>query len=242
MKTQKGHFSRLIFGTNKLPENAILFAGILYPKEKIQHILALFEHAEKLSDFQPVLSYRVRIKKAEWLLCFGVYGGTSALEITNILGDGGVKSIVFVGWAGARKTVPVGAVCLPITICSLDGIVRLDSSHSTNIAPSVNLLKKLKKTLPNARHVSNVTLPGLGNLHGIAKVERASLRHDTVDTELSVVVHFARKSKVSAAGVLIVTDSIKEHKETINPNSTFTQIDRYNILEDAVKTIVNSDI
>ena len=82
-----GYFTRMVFGTDRLPKDVLLFAGMLYPKKEINSILRLFDSSKKLSDFQPVLSYEVKKKNKKYLLCFGAYGGTSALEITNILSE-----------------------------------------------------------------------------------------------------------------------------------------------------------
>ncbi len=231
-----GYFSKIVFSTEKLPENVILFAGMLYPQKHIRSILGLFDSSTKLSNFQPVLSYIVTKKGNEWLLCFGAYGGTSALEITNLLADGGAKNIYFIGWAGSTH-VPVGTINIPRKVKCIDGITRIDSPKADFTKPSDELLQKVSNKLSgNAILGTHVTIPGL--LHRIAFIDKELKKYDTLDTELSVVLHFSRKAKINAVGILIVIDSSKSHKEPINPDMKFSLKTRYVILVDVVRRII----
>jgi purine-nucleoside phosphorylase len=217
-----------------------MFAGMRYPDSKIKSVLKIFDSYKKLSDFVIVISYEAVKDNEKWLLCFGGYAGADSLEIVNVLADGGVKNIYFIGWAGAqRENVSIGDFNLPNKIRCLDGLTNLDNQQVEHIKPNLELLNKVKDKLSfkNKFIGTHVSVPGV--IHGIDWVKNESVKYDSVDTALSVVVYFSNKLAIKSVGILIITDSPKNHKEPINIDLNFTNITRFNIVDKIVKDIVS---
>ncbi len=232
------YFTKLVFGKTNLPKEAFIFAGSFYPKSEFKKIFGLFDSVEKLSDFPPALFYEAKRKNKRYLLCFGAYGGSNTLEIVNLLSGGKVKNIYFFGWAGTYKMIDVGMINIPKKVRALDGICGLDKKNLKFSQPSKELLYSIK--INDSFSGTHCTIPALGVLHGIKKIDTEAKDYDSIDIELSVVLHFAKKEKMNAIGVLIITDSPKNHKEIINPDANFNNKTRYEILMKALLEFFNS--
>lgn len=229
-------FTKLVFGKKSLPKNALLLGGDSFPRKEIKKILALFDSAQKICESQPILSYEVKRKNKKYLLCFGAYGGTRTLEIINLLTGGGVKNIYFLGWAATYKMIDIATVNIPKKVRALDGICRLDSKNLKFAKPSKELLSSI--SIRNSFSGTHCTIPALGVLHGIHHIDREAENYETIDTELSVVLHFAKKQNINAIGILIITDSPKNHKESINPDINFNKKGRYETLRQTLTDLL----
>jgi purine-nucleoside phosphorylase len=149
----------------------------------------------------------------KFLLVFNVYGAAMMLEVLNLLSDGGVKSVFFVGSAGARS-LDVGTIVVPTEVVDRAGVVQVATSGKDVVRPPEAESESVEKALMEKswgfakRRV--VSVPAV--LHGIDHIMNyMQAREDSEihEMELSTFYHFAKKIGLHAYALIYVSDNEK---------------------------------
>jgi len=206
-----GDLSKAVFGRRRLPPRCILYGGAYVPSRK-DVVRALFGKWSRLTGSWVKYAYAESQGK-EYLVVFNVYGGPIALDVLQLLRDGGCKNVFFIGSMYA-KDLPVGTLVIPVRIVDLTGLVAVDSDRTSVVELDSSLLSQLRKALDEQeiayeeREIASV--PAV--LHGIDCVtEYVAKNKDVagVEIEVSTFSHFSSKLGLRGYPLLHVSDNEK---------------------------------
>jgi purine-nucleoside phosphorylase len=204
-----GRISKVVFGRTKLPEKCLVYAGV-YPSRTVDSAKGNFDSSSRTKE--DFVKYAFARKKGkEFLLCFGLLGAASTLELLQCLKDGGTKDVVFIGSMGA-KSLPIGTIVLPIAMIDKAGIVSLDEPAKSTINANSRSLAVLRRLLRANRveyvEATIVSVPSV--FHGVKSITtfvRERREVDGVEMELSTLFHFASKLGIKAYAIVYVYDN-----------------------------------
>jgi len=212
-----GYWSRLVFGLETLPMSCFVFGGMVWNNKYLNKLLGCFDSHKKLSSYPPTLSYLVKKRNKEYILCWGAYGGSSTMEIIKILADGNVKNLIFIGWAYSPKNTNINSLIIPNKIRNLDGVTSFITKLKFSY-PSNNLFKKIITKL-NKRIEFKIlpcaTVPFFFH-KDLPKIHKESNNYFAVDMEGSVVLAYSKFYKINSVVLYIITDSEKVDLEESN--------------------------
>jgi purine-nucleoside phosphorylase len=224
-----GRFSRIVFGRDKLPERCIVFAGV-YSPNRLRSALRLFDRHSRVKGMLVKYSFAEKNNK-KFLLLFNVYGAAMMLDEFSLLIDGGVKSVFFIGSAGA-KSLDIGTIVLPTSVIDRAGVVQIDTRGEDIIAPPEGATESLEETLTEMEfgftRTKVVSVPGVA--HGIDRVTnyvRSRRDAEAYEMELSTFYHFAKKFGLRAYALVYVSDN---DKRTVGRAGREAQLVRENAL------------
>jgi purine-nucleoside phosphorylase len=206
-----GGFSRIVFGRDKLPERCVVYTGAYFPG-RFRQARGLFDQNSRVRGMWVRYSF-ARQDNRRFTLLFNVYGAAMLLEMLYLLNDGGVKSVFFVGSAGA-KSLDVGTIVLPTEVVDRAGVVQVDTRGSDVVTPPRTESESIEEALVGMgwgyAKTKVVSVPAV--LHGIGHVtEYVRSREDAeiVEMELSTFYHFAKKIGLKAYALTYVSDNKK---------------------------------
>jgi len=206
-----GRISKAVFGRTKLPERCMVYAGI-YPSSMVDSAKGNFDRSSRTKE--DFVKYAFARKKGkEFLLCFGLLGAASTLELLRCLKDGGTKDVVFIGSMGA-KSLSIGTIVLPIAVIDKAGVVYLDEPAKSTIKANPRSLALLRRVLRANRveyvEATIVSVPSV--FHGVQSITtfvRERREVDGVEMELSTLFHFASKLGIKTYAIVYVYDNTK---------------------------------
>jgi purine-nucleoside phosphorylase len=206
-----GRISKGVFGRTTLPKKCLVYAGV-YPPRLVDSAKGNFDKSSRTKENFVKYAF-ARKNGKEFLLCFGLLGAASTIELLQCLKDGGTKDVVFVGSMGA-KSLPIGTIVLPTAVIDKAGIVSLDEPARFTISADSRSLTVLRRLLRANRvqHVEATIVSVPSVFHGMQSITtfvRERPEVDGVEMELSTLYHFASKLGISAYAIVYVYDNMK---------------------------------
>lgn len=204
-----GSYSEVIFGRKRLPARALLCAGVYTPQRK-NLVRKSFRGWDRVKGNWIKYAFGNVLGK-DFLVIFGIYGAAMTLETVQLLRDGGVRSLFFVGSMYAKK-LPVGSIAIPIEAQDNAGVMTLDDPTTTHAIPDRRILDYTRSELRRRDidftegRVSSV--PAV--LHGIVHIVDSVRQDERVighEMEVSTFLHFTRKHSMRAGALLYVSDN-----------------------------------
>jgi purine-nucleoside phosphorylase len=140
------------------------------------------------------------------------------MSLTDILSQNGAKEIIFIGWAGGYKN-DVGEFVIPAKTYCADGITTIMKPGIKFVYPDEKLSQKVKSCLEwkGIKYSEGTTFCIIYPDEKIIKnIERKTrgLKHLAVEMELAPYFFIAKKNKVPAAAILVVSDTKEERPNT----------------------------
>jgi len=204
-----GSYSKVIFGRGRLPPRALLCAGVYLPERK-DLVRRSFTSWERVRGTWIRYTYAKALGK-EFLVLFGIYGAAMTLEAIQLLRDGGVRSLFFVGSMYAKR-LPVGSIVIPVEVEDKAGVMTLDDPTAVHATPDEKVLRSTRSQLKrrdiefSEGRISSV--PAV--LHGIEHIMDSVRQDERVigqEMEVSTFLHFTRKHAIRAGALLYVSDN-----------------------------------
>jgi purine-nucleoside phosphorylase len=209
--TRVGRFSEVVFGRRELPEGCLIYAGAYLPSRK-DWVRNLFDGWKRMRG-QWVKFTFARKNGVEYLVVFNVYGASMILEIVQLLKEGNVKRVFFIGSLGGKE-LPVGTLVLPTRVVDKTGFVAIDSSGKQIVQPDEYRLKRLRRALDDSGEVyvegEIVSVPCV--LHNIEHLRSFVEQEEGiigVECETSTYYHYTQKEKLESYGLLYISDNKK---------------------------------
>lgn len=206
-----GRFSRLTFGREELPERCIIYAGAYVPQRK-NWVRSVFDEWNRIKGTWVKYAFATRESK-EYLLVYNVYGGAVTLELLQLLKDGNVKKVFFVGSLGG-KDLPIGTIVVPTGVVDEAGIVSVDTPNMQIVKPEEKYLKKLREVLRRLRidffEGKIASVPCV--LHSINHIKELVEKDSSivgVEIETSTFYYYSQKEGFENYALLYVSDNKK---------------------------------
>lgn len=204
-----GRFSELLFGREELPERCIIYAGAYLPRRK-NWVIDIFDKWNKIRGAWIKYAFATKEGK-EYFLVYNVYGGALTLELLQLLKDGNVKKIFFIGSFGG-KDLPIGTIVVPTRVIDKAGIVSIDSPQTRIVKPEVKSLEKLRNILRDHQidYVEGKIASVPCVLHNINHIKELVEKESSiigVEIETSTFYHFSKKENLENYALLYVSDN-----------------------------------
>ncbi len=207
-----GRFSKAVFGRGKLPERCLIYAGVYSPQRK-DCVRSLFDSWQKVQGHWVKYSFAYK-DGVEYFVVFNVYGASMVLEIVQLLKDGNVEKVFFIGSMGG-KTLPVGTLVLPKRIVDRTGFPAIDSPNKQTVLPDEACLERLRLALADSGEAyvegEIVSVPCV--LHNIEHLRNFVEQEENilgVECETSTYYHYTQKEGLESYALLYVSDN-KRH-------------------------------
>jgi purine-nucleoside phosphorylase len=206
-----GRFSEADFGREELPERCIIYAGAYLPQRK-NWVRSVFDEWNRVKGTWVKYTFATKEGK-EYLLVYNVYGGAVTLELLQLLKDGNVKKVFFVGSLGG-KDLPIGTIVVPTRVVDKAGIVSVDTPHMQTVEPEEKYLKKLREVLRDLRidcfegKIASVPCV-LHNINHIKELVEKDSSIVGVELETSTFYYYSQKAGFENYALLYVSDNKK---------------------------------
>lgn len=213
-----GNISKAVFERKDLPKTVIIRAGGYY-QERSQMLLSQFDNTEDLRVEWCPFTY-AKFKASEYLVIFNVYGASITLEILQILKEGGVENVLFIG-SMFSKNYDIGEYLLITEVIDRTGLVHVDTNGESNVMVNPVFIDQLSKFYhkqsTNFQKAKIMSVPCV--LHGIESIHKELGDDDSlegVEMELSTFYHFGQKLGLNLYSFLYVSDNPSHHMMTTN--------------------------
>jgi uridine phosphorylase len=201
-----GKWSRWELGRDLLPSPAFFFGGNT-PRSSIERIVGSYERVlfHKHDNYEPFL---VEAKGRETLLAFQVYGAPMVADLLHILGDGGVRSSVFLGAAyGIDPDLREADCIVPTRVRCLDGFSPFLGAPDW-VPPDPGVRHQLVATLKGAEEPFHegptVSVPSTF-FHGRqSAIPREAL---ALEIETAAFLFVGAASSIRCAAALVISDT-----------------------------------
>ena len=206
-----GNFSKSVFGRRNLPQGCILYGGAYLPARK-DVVRVLFDSWPRVTGSWVKHTF-AKSRGEEYLVVFNVYGGSIALEVLQLLREGGCTRAFFIGSMYA-KDLPIGRLVIPALVVDMAGPPTIDDSRKRVIKLDPDIRSRIRENL-EAREMAYVeckivSVPAV--LHGIDHVLKLVAEDESiggVEMETSTFNHFSSKLGLKGYPLLHVSDNEK---------------------------------
>ena len=204
-----GVLSKAIFGRKELPESCMIYGGAYLPRKE-GVVRRLFESWGKTKGNWIKYAYAKRAGK-EMLVVFNVYGGALLLEVLQILREGGVRRVFFVGSMYA-KALQIGTLVIPSSAMDKAGLVMVDDPRKIVTKPLATSFEEIRGALEGKGmpYVQGKIASVPCVFHGIDHVKEFVDKSDDilgVEAEVSTFYHFTKKLGLRGYVLLYVSDN-----------------------------------
>ena len=195
------------FGVKKLPPRAYLFAGTS-SKAKIEATISTFN---KVLFHRHDVCERYLVSGGDATVIFQLYGAPILCDLVTVLKDGGVKEVIFLGYAfGIVDDMHIGDCVVPSIVQSLDGVTARIGA-GTHCMPDTDLTATISEVLQQSgvpfRSGKSVSVPATF-WHG----DESAIEADVIalEMEFAAFCHCARITGIKAAGLFEISDTKRQ--------------------------------
>lgn len=205
-----GSWSKKNFLQDTLGETALMFGGFM-SQEREQAIVDVFD---EVISFQDKIKHCYVVKKdgVSYTLAFNIWGSSMANDTVWHLYDGGVKNIIFLGYAYSLHNQPVGASFQVHEVTHYDG----SRPDGTVVLPDSELSEKIQELLGSLQEgkIRSYAVPSVINQRPHRTYNPAP---DIVEMELGAVYSQAKEIGIRAVGLVVISDNHSHSISKIHP-------------------------
>lgn len=208
-----GSWAKSLFGRESFDDVAIVLAGTIKPEVE-KEIVSFFDEVVSCND-AVYHAYLVRKGKKFIPVVFNVYGAPAMMDVLTELHDGGVRNVVFIGYAygGLKDDLPIGSFVVPSKAYHFHGLYHHSEPSREFDVPDSKLLKVfeelLKKKKIKFRNGINISVPAVTFQLPHHNKKYQKIDPLTVEMELAACFSRAKDIGIRSVGCLIISDNRK---------------------------------
>ncbi len=196
------------YGTDSLPETAILCAGTVSQetKDRILNKVEITNYRKDVQDY-----YLIDTDNGLKILIFDIIGAPVLIDIAHNLEKGGTKEAYFLSFAGTKKDFNIGGYFIPERIRCHDGLTEYWEAGIKHIDIQEKAYENVKRLMHGIKYYTGMSASVPSFFHNHPKVDAAIEDEGilAVDMEASSAVYFLNKKGIQCSPLLIISDNPK---------------------------------